>query len=217
MSNLKHGLSRTPEYRVWQTMRLRCTEPNNPAWADYGGRGITVCERWLNSPQAFVDDMGPKPSPKHEIDRIDNDAGYSPDNCRWATRSENDRNRRSTAWIEFRGERRRLIDLCEEFGVPADTVRFRLRKEWTVEATFTTPVRDRAPNGQGKKHLPRPPRRQKFQRGEANHAAKLTDDQRRAVHLAYRSGDVSQAALGRAFGVSQTVIGNIVRDPRWSS
>ena len=95
MRKCKHGLSYAPECRAWQTMRLRCTVPTNPRYADYGGRGIKVCERWLSSPQAFIDDMGPKPSPKHELDRIDNDRGYEPGNCRWATRKENDRNRRS--------------------------------------------------------------------------------------------------------------------------
>lgn len=143
----RHGLSYTPEYRAWQTMRLRCTNPENRAWASYGGRGITVCARWLDDPSAFVADMGPKPTPRHEIDRIDNDRGYSPDNCRWTTRSENDRNRRSTTWVMFRGTRRRLIDLCDEYGVPGDTARWRIRKGWPVEVALETPVRPKARAG----------------------------------------------------------------------
>jgi len=143
----KHGLSYTPEYRAWQTMRLRCTEPANAAYPNYGGRGISVCDRWLNSPQAFIDDMGPKPSPKHELDRIDNDGNYEPGNCRWATRKVNDRNRRSNLRLEFRGETLTLIDWCERLSLPKDTVSKRLHGGWSVEEALTTPVRAKAPNG----------------------------------------------------------------------
>lgn len=152
----RHGLSNTSEYRAWQTMRLRCLVPTNAAYPDYGGRGITVCDRWLDSPENFVADMGPKPTPKHEIDRIDNNRGYEPGNCRWVTRSENDRNRRSTAWVTFDGVQRRLIDLVEEFGVPSDTARYRMQRlGWPAEQTFRTPVRPKAPNGSRSKKPPR--------------------------------------------------------------
>ena len=85
--------------------------------------------------------MGKKPSPKHEIDRIDNDGGYSKENCRWATRSENDRNRRSTRWVEYHGERRKLADLIDEKGIKETTVHSRIRMGWTIERIFNTPVR----------------------------------------------------------------------------
>lgn len=137
----KHGGSYTQEYRAWQTMRLRCLNPANPAYGSYGGRGITVCERWRNDFNAFLADVGRKPSPKHEIDRIDNDGSYQPGNVRWVTRSENDRNRRNTTWVEYRGGRRRLIDLCEQFGIGTDTARCRLRAGWSVERAIETPVR----------------------------------------------------------------------------
>lgn len=136
----KHGLSRTAEYRAWQTMRLRCTVPSNPAFANYGGRGITVCARWLNSVEAFVEDMGPKPTPRHELDRIDNNRGYEPGNCRWVTRKQNDRNRRSNRMVEFRGERKALSAWCELFGVSQDTVSWRIKKGWDLERALTTPV-----------------------------------------------------------------------------
>lgn len=142
-----HGLSYTPEYRAWQTMVHRCTNPRNAAYPRYGGRGITVCHRWLNDVQAFVDDMGPRPSARHELDRIDNERGYGPGNCRWATRVQNSRNRRSNRGLTYKGETLPLAEWCERLNLPRDTVRKRLEAGWPVSATFETPVRPKALKG----------------------------------------------------------------------
>ena len=95
---LRHGGPHMPEYRCWCGLRNRCNNPNNPKYKDYGGRGIRVCRRW-DSFLLFFQDMGRKPSPQHSIDRIKNDKGYSPNNCRWATPQVQRNNRRSPALV----------------------------------------------------------------------------------------------------------------------
>ena len=84
-NNLKHGLYYTPEYRIWNAMIQRCLNPNNKRYADYGGRGITVCDEWINSFEAFYNYIGKRPSSEYSIDRTDNNKGYKPGNVRWAT------------------------------------------------------------------------------------------------------------------------------------
>lgn len=106
-ANLKHGQSSsvnqkaTPEYATWSAMIHRCENPKYRGYARYGGRGIGICARWRNLFQCFLTDMGKRPSPNHSLDRINNDGNYTPENCRWATKSEQARNRRNP-WITRR-------------------------------------------------------------------------------------------------------------------
>lgn len=90
---ITHGKTKSPEYRAWADMRQRCYRSNNPAYPDYGGRGIAVCEEWDSFEQFYVD-MGPRPTPKHSIDRIDVNGNYCKENCRWGTKTQQAINRR---------------------------------------------------------------------------------------------------------------------------
>jgi hypothetical protein len=126
-------LARFPrEHHAWRMMRYRCLNPSCPNWGNYGGRGITICDRWLVSFENFITDMGPRPSSKHSIDRIDNGGNYEPSNCRWATVAEQNANRRqgrpSTGRppVLFVGDRP-LAAVARELGVSYPNARNRLR------------------------------------------------------------------------------------------
>ena len=136
----KHGASEAPEYNVWRNMLRRCLNPKSSFFKHYGGRGISVCERWRNSPSAFFEDMGPRPYGT-SIERIDNDGNYEPGNCRWATTKEQSRNRRCNINIEFNGRTCNLADWAFELKVPYRLLRDRLVKcGMGVEEAFTLPI-----------------------------------------------------------------------------
>lgn len=117
-----HGGSKTPEYRLWAGMKERCLNSKSKAWANYGGRGIRICERWANSFSAFIEDIGYRPSPNHTIDRVNNDGNYEPGNVRWATPKEQARNRRDNRLITIDGVTKCAIDWARERGIPTGTV-----------------------------------------------------------------------------------------------
>lgn len=125
-----HGLKNTREYRIWHGMKTRCFNKNSKDYHRYGGRGIAVCEKWANSFENFLADIGKCPSPSHQIDRIDNNRGYSPDNCRWATCRENNNNRTTTHFIEVNGRRQSLESWAAELGINSCTIRKRIEAGW---------------------------------------------------------------------------------------
>lgn len=138
--SLKHGATRTPEYNVWARMKQRCFDPNYKEFHLYGGRGITVCERWKDSSSNFLEDMGKVPKGM-EIDRTDNNGNYSPDNCRWVTAKVNCRNRRTTRFLTHNGETMSVMDWSDRVGISGNIIRQRLdRQGWSVEKALNTPV-----------------------------------------------------------------------------
>lgn len=127
----KHGMYGTSTYQIWQDMKRRCYAENRPAWKHYGGRGIKVCDRWLDF-ENFYEDMGVRPDGM-SIERVDNDKGYEPGNCRWATLKEQHRNYRQNFLVYYQGVQMPLIELCEKVGVPYSRTWQRLRKGLSVE------------------------------------------------------------------------------------
>jgi len=143
-THTKHGLSRAPEYDIWKDMKDRCGNPNNKRCQDYGGRGIRVCDRWLDPESGFANfytDMGPRPSNKHSIERNSVNGDYCPENCRWATWSEQARNKRSNVMITYNWKTQCVAAWAEELGIPGKNICRRLKAGWTAEKALTTKVK----------------------------------------------------------------------------
>jgi hypothetical protein len=141
---LKHGANRchqrTPEYRAWSHMIERCTNPKSKGFINYGGRGITICDKWRNNFEAFFSNMGPRPYPEYTIERINNNGNYEPGNCKWATRQEQSENRRNVKKIELQGINRTISEWSRIFGINDETVRRRIKKGWIPKQAIITPV-----------------------------------------------------------------------------
>lgn len=130
---------------IWCSMRARCKNPKNKQWKDYGGRGIKVCDRWMQF-SAFLEDMGECPQ-NYSIERRENDGDYEPNNCYWATRAEQGRNKRSNRILTVNGVTGCMTDLADHFGINLRTVKNRIdRSGWTVEKAFNTPVKNFRPS-----------------------------------------------------------------------
>lgn len=128
VSCVTHGQCRTPMYGVYRDMITRCTNSNYKGYPRYGGRGIGVSQEWLSSFEIFLSDMGPRPSPTHQLDRRDNNLGYSKDNCRWATPTENNNNRVDTILVEYLGQQKALSVVAEQLGIKQSTIYRRYHK-----------------------------------------------------------------------------------------
>lgn len=137
--NQTHKLSHTPEYWILAGMKRRCYNKNEKAYRNYGGRGIKVCDRWLNSFEAFLEDMGKRPSNKYSIERIDVNKDYKPGNCIWATDMEQANNTRANHKITINGITKNLMEWQRQFSMPNSTFQNRIKRGWTVEKALTTP------------------------------------------------------------------------------
>jgi len=132
-------MSHHPTFGVWHSMKQRCEDVNHPAYHNYGQRGIAVCAAWDHSFENFWKDMGPTYKPGLDLDRIDNNRGYSPDNCRWTTRKINNRNRRTNRRINTPYGEMTLAALADLTGIGVTTLCYRLAHNWPTELLCVTP------------------------------------------------------------------------------
>lgn len=183
---------RSAERTTWRNMLTRCGDPKNCNYHRYGARGITVCSRW-QSFDLFLADVGPRPSPTHSLDRIDNNGNYEPGNVRWATRRVQLNNTRRNRYVTISGETRSLTEWARHYGVRPTTADARLRGGCPPEEAFT-----RTPDI----------------RGERNASAKLTASQVVAVIARHASGE-SYTDIARDLGVSRPTITGICLGTKW--
>ena len=137
-----HGLTGTPEYNIWNGMKQRCSNENDSRWHRYGGRGITICARWLGDDgfTNFLSDMGMRPSADHSIDRRNNDGNYEPSNCYWGTDIEQANNKSNNRKMTYKGETLNQIEWCRRMGIHQATMNNRLKAGWSDEEAIGTPT-----------------------------------------------------------------------------
>ena len=138
--NRTHGQTGTRLYKIWQGMMTRCTNPADRNFQKYGARGIAVCDRW-KSFETFAEDMAHGYADHLTLDRIDARGNYEPGNCRWATQTEQQRNRTNNRLVTYQGAAKSLAEWCDQLGLPYRAVMQRLHRGWSPERAFTTPVR----------------------------------------------------------------------------
>ena len=144
--SLRHGLADCGEYKVWSAMLQRCNNPKCRVYRHYGGRGITVCIRWLKF-EDFFTDMGPRPFRSAWLERLNNNIGYSLDNCAWVTPSQNGRNKRNSRFLTLGNERLCVTAWSEKTGIPIPTIYGRIKSGWPIERVLTEPPNPRMQRG----------------------------------------------------------------------
>jgi hypothetical protein len=134
--NKTHGMAGKSEYNTWRSMKKRCYLKVHKSYKDYGGRGITVCDRWLSSFENFIQDMGTKPQGNYSLDRIDNNGNYCPENCRWASPSEQGRNQRTNINITYQGQTKCIAEWAETIGMPYGKLHYRITAGKDIDKCF---------------------------------------------------------------------------------
>ena len=195
----KHGhrpkSGASPTYKTWISMKSRCFDPASDSYKWYGGRGITVCERWLEFVN-FLADMGDRPK-GHTLDRINTDGDYEPENCRWASAAEQARNKETSVKTLFRGEERNLVDIAREFDLPTTTIYRRFKQGYRGEDLIS------------KENF------NCFRKGESQRSSKLKEEDVRSIRRRLCEGE-SQVSIARHFGVAQPAISDIARGRTWT-
>lgn len=187
----KDGKTR-PEYWVWSAMKQRCRNQKNAAWLDYGGRGIDIHHEWEDF-DGFIASMGLRPGPKMTLDRVDNDKGYSPENCRWRSIIEQANNRRSNRRIDIDGVIKTVSEWSRLYGVRESFIRNRLNRGWDAKSAVTSPY--------------------VVQCGERASRAKLNESDVLAIRSA--RGKETSRALSERYGVSNQQISSIWTRRTW--
>lgn len=190
---MKHGMHKSPENIAWRHMKDRCSNPKSQRFDRYGGRGISVCERWANSFEAFYEDLGPRPSSEHSIERIDNDGNYEPGNVIWALREQQENNKSTNVFLTHDGETLTLAQWSRKLGIEKKTLSHRLKAGWSVDLALTTPV-------EGRQWL--------------RHPGKKIPEETKQQIIAERTAGTSVVEIVRRFGVSQTTVTKLTARPQ---
>lgn len=194
------------ERAAWHSLKNRCGNPNSSRYSRYGGRGITVCERWFSF-ENFLADMGPRPSAEHSIDRIDVNGNYEPSNCRWATAAEQSRNTSRNQWLTLNGKTQCLSDWAKEIGITISTLRERMDRDWSNDQILRPPMRVKG----RRKTKPVIGRA----RGERVSKSKLTERLVQEIRDRYAAAPQSFSSLGAEYSVSHETIRSVIRRESW--
>jgi len=224
---LKHGWaikdangSQPAVYQQWGTMRQRCNNPRNPRYPDYGGRGIRIFPEWDSFPvyhRYIVEHLGPRPSPKHQIDRIDNDSHYWPGNLRWGTPEEQNNNKRNNRCVTWKGETLTVAQWAKRIGIDYKLLHRRLTDGWTIEHAFEQPPRRTklimhqgvaltAAEWARKSGIPERTLHGRLARGLTIEQALAQQPRYRRRHLSYNGNTLTIAQWARRVGINRKTL-----------